>query len=203
MNKTIISAAVFMIMAVLIRFQSVQMIDVSISQAVAAVRQPFFTPFFKVMTHLGSSAFLLVLLLVLTLILAVRKKAAASMYVYLLFFVERMANEALKEWISRQRPAVDPLVHEPSFSFPSGHSMNAASMYPFIAYILLMHVPFFKTHRTAVLIWTGLFTGLIGVSRIYLGVHYTTDVIAGFSLGLALFFIFKKIDENSPLVRQN
>ncbi|MDI5787905.1 phosphatase PAP2 family protein [Bacillus licheniformis] len=38
--------------------------------------------------------------------------------------------------MARERPAINPLVHEPSYSFPSGHSMNAASMYPFIAFLL-------------------------------------------------------------------
>nr|MDH3154110.1 hypothetical protein [Bacillus licheniformis] len=84
------------------------------------------------------------LMLALTLVLAVYKKAAASLYLYLLFFVERTANEALKGWIARERPAINPLVHEPSYSFPSGHSMNAASMYPFIAFLLLLCIPFFK-----------------------------------------------------------
>nr|MDH3163710.1 phosphatase PAP2 family protein [Bacillus licheniformis] len=141
-------------------------------------------------------------MLALTLVLAVYKKAAASLYLYLLFFVERTANEALKGWIARERPAINPLVHERSYSFPSGHSMNAASMYPFIAFLLLLCIPFFQKHSRAVYVWTGLLVGLIGISRMYLGVHYMTDVISGFSLGLALFFIFKKIGEKYPLVRQ-
>ncbi|MEC0685458.1 phosphatase PAP2 family protein, partial [Bacillus haynesii] len=62
--------------------------------------------------------------------------------------------------------------------------------------------PFFQNHSRAVYMWTGLLVGLIGISRMYLGVHYMTDVISGFSLGLALFFIFKKIGEKYPLVRQ-
>ncbi|MFN2745711.1 phosphatase PAP2 family protein [Bacillus sp. z60-18] len=203
MRNTLIFTALFLVMAALIRVPAVQLIDVHIAKAAAALRQPLLTPFFKAMTGIGSSGLLLTVMLVLTLLLAYRKKAAASLYVYLLFLLERTVNEGLKDWISRPRPEVSHLVHETSFSFPSGHSMNAASMYPFIAYILLLHIPFFKKHRTAVLVWTGLVTILIGISRIYLGVHYTTDVIAGFSLGLALFFLFKKIGENYPLVRQN
>nr|WP_277709827.1 phosphatase PAP2 family protein [Bacillus paralicheniformis]WEZ45464.1 phosphatase PAP2 family protein [Bacillus paralicheniformis] len=61
---------------------------------------------------------------------------------------------------------------------------------------------FFQQRSRALYMWTGLIVGLIGISRMYLGVHYMTDVISGFSLGLALFFIFKKIDEKYPLVRQ-
>lgn len=202
MYKALFSAAVFAIMAILIRIPAVQSFDVSVIQALESVRHPVLTAFFKAVTELGSSGFMLPLMLALTLVLAVYKKAAASLYLYLLFFVERTANEALKGWIARERPAINPLVHEPSHSFPSGHSMNAASIYPFIAYLLLLCIPFFQQRSRALYMWTGLIVGLIGISRMYLGVHYMTDVISGFSLGLALFFIFKKIGEKSPLVRQ-
>ncbi|ASB88824.1 phosphatase PAP2 family protein [Bacillus sonorensis] len=202
MYKAITSAVLFIIMAVLIRVPFIQSIDANILQAVEGVRQPFLNQVFKVVTDIGSSSVMLPLILVLTLVLAVYKKAAATLYVYLLFIVERMANEGFKDWISRERPAFHPLVHETSYSFPSGHSMNAAAMYPFIVYVLIMHVPFFKRHQTSVTVLAGILIALIGISRIYLGVHYTTDVIGGFSLGMALFFIFKKIDENFPLVRQ-
>ncbi|PAE56246.1 phosphatase PAP2 family protein [Bacillus licheniformis] len=198
MYKALFSAAVFVIMAILIRIPAVQSFDVSVIQALESVRHPVLTAVFKALTELGSSGFMLPL----NLVLAVYKKAAASLYLYLLFFVERTANEALKGWIARERPAINPLVHEPSYSFPSGHSMNAASMYPFIAFLLLLCIPFFQKHSRAVYVWTGLLVGLIGISRMYLGVHYMTDVISGFSLGLALFFIFKKIGEKYPLVRQ-
>ncbi|MDE1360127.1 phosphatase PAP2 family protein [Bacillus paralicheniformis] len=61
---------------------------------------------------------------------------------------------------------------------------------------------FFQQRSRALYMWTGFIVGLIGISRMYLGVHYMADVISGFSLGLALFFIFKKIGEKYPLVRQ-
>ncbi|KKB75000.1 MULTISPECIES: phosphatase PAP2 family protein [Bacillus] len=202
MYKAIISAVLFIIAAVIIRFPAVQSVDVIILQAVEIIRQPFLTQLFNMVTHLGSGKIILPLLLLLTAILAVYKKAGASLYVYLLFFAERMANEGLKDWISRERPSLSPLISETSFSFPSGHSMNAAAMYPFIAYLLLTHVPFFKKRRTSVMVWTGVLITLVGFSRMYLGVHYTTDVIGGVSLGFALFVIFGKIAENFPLVRQ-
>lgn len=144
MYKALFSAAVFAMMAILIRIPAVQSFDVSVIQALESVRHPVVTAFFKAVTELGSSGFMLPLMLALTLVLAVYKKAAASLYLYLLFFVERTANEVLKGWIARERPAINPLVHESSHSFPSGHSMNAASIYPFIAYLFLLCIPFFN-----------------------------------------------------------
>lgn len=155
MYKAITSAVLFIIMAVLIRVPFIQSIDANILQAVEGVRQPFLNQVFKVVTDIGSSSVMLPLILVLTLVLAVYKKAAATLYVYLLFIVERMANEGFKDWISRERPAFHPLVHETSYSFPSGHSMNAAAMYPFIVYVLIMHVPFLKGIRRLLRCWPG------------------------------------------------
>ena len=49
---------------------------------------------------------------------------------------------------------------------------------------------------------TGLCVLAIGISRMYIGVHYLTDVAGGFAIGLALFLICKKIDERLPVIRQ-
>lgn len=104
-----------------------------------------------------------------------------------IFGADRLLNKILKEWIERARPDFEPLVHESSFSFPSGHSMNAACVYPVIAYFLVKHIPFLSKHKKAVYIIAGTVVILVGASRVYLGVHFLTDVLGGFSLGLLLF----------------
>ncbi|MDI3411837.1 phosphatase PAP2 family protein [Bacillus sonorensis] len=75
--------------------------------------------------------------------------------------------------------------------------MNAAAMYPFIVYVLIMHVPFFKRHQTSVTVLAGILIALIGISRIYLGVHYTTDVIGGFSSAWRCFSSSRKLTKTS------
>lgn len=120
----------------------------------------------------------------------------------LLFLIERIVNIKIKELIERARPAFEPLVHETSYSFPSGHSMNSAVMYPVIAYFLIKHVPFFTKRKRAVTVFTGVLVILIGFSRIYLGAHFPTDVLAGFSLGLCLVSLFALFDEKYHPFRQ-
>ncbi|NPC92755.1 phosphatase PAP2 family protein [Bacillus sp. WMMC1349] len=205
MNIVFYLLAVFIITAWAIQIPFVQTIDQDIVQAVITIRHPLLTKFFLFVTSLGSSAviFLFMLIITLTLVRLIRKRTVSVWYMYLFFFLERVLNETSKIWISRERPSFASLVDESSFSFPSGHSMNAACMYAFFAFYLLMDVPYFRRHRTAVYIWTAALVILIGGSRIYLGVHYLTDVIGGFSLGFLLFFMFKKIAENFLFVRQN
>ncbi|MDA1475361.1 phosphatase PAP2 family protein [Bacillus changyiensis] len=195
--------AIFIITAWALQIRFIETIDQNFVQAVITIRHPLLTKFFHFLTSLGSSAVILLFMLIITLVILIRKRTLSVWYMYLFFFLERILNETLKNWIARERPSFAPLVNDPSYSFPSGHSMNAACMYAFFAFFLLTDFPYFRRHRTAVYIWTGALVIMIGGSRIYLGVHYLTDVIGGFSLGFMLFFIFKKIAENFLFVRQN
>ncbi|MEC4630607.1 phosphatase PAP2 family protein, partial [Bacillus safensis] len=68
---------------------------------------------------------------------------------------------------------------ESGYSFPSGHAMVAASFYGFLAY-MLKQADLKKSQRYAFTVLNALIVFLVGCSRIYLGVHYATDVIGGF-----------------------
>jgi undecaprenyl-diphosphatase len=93
-------------------------------------------------------------------------------------------NVGLKLYFHRHRPDVAwALVRESSFSFPSGHSVAAISLYGILAY-LLMNWAKSATARGAVLGTMILLVLGIGLSRIYLGVHYPSDVAAGYLAGL-------------------
>ena len=90
----------------------------------------------------------------------------------------------LKLYLQRPRPpAYYSLTHEPSYGFPSGHAFAAVSLYG-----LLLYLMFNKSGKTtknyAAVGWTML-AALIGFSRIYLGVHWTTDVLGGYTIGTA------------------
>lgn len=101
-------------------------------------------------------------------------------------------NALLKIIISRTRPLDYMLIEQSGYSFPSGHSMVSMSFYTTLTYIILSNL---EDERIKKLLWIGNFilVGLIGFSRIYLGVHWPTDVIAGFILGYILFYISKII----------
>ena len=97
-------------------------------------------------------------------------------------------NYILKLIFSRERPIDINLIAETGYSFPSGHAMISLAVYGFLAYLLWKSNYKYKKIGSSLLI---LLIVLIGISRIYLGVHYTSDVIGGFiiSLSYLLFFI--------------
>jgi undecaprenyl-diphosphatase len=91
----------------------------------------------------------------------------------------------LKAYFGRPRPAIVPhLEHVSSLSFPSGHSVLAATVYLTLGALLAREVSPLRM-RLYVLSVAVVLTAIIGVSRIFLGVHYPTDVLAGWAAGLA------------------
>lgn len=101
-------------------------------------------------------------------------------------------NQALKFLIQRPRPDGFQLVVESGYSFPSGHSMVAMAFYGFIVY-LVWHYEGNRALRWARCILFSLLIVWIGVSRIYLGVHYASDVVAGLLISLAWLAVFTKV----------
>jgi undecaprenyl-diphosphatase len=90
----------------------------------------------------------------------------------------------LKESIGRPRPDVEQLTAVSLSSFPSGHSMLSAVIYPTLGTLIARVVPRKRLKIYFMLVALTL-SGLIGISRVYLGVHYPTDVLAGWAAGLA------------------
>ncbi len=91
-------------------------------------------------------------------------------------------NQVMKLFFAKPRPELwTRLIREYSFSFPSGHAVGAMVVYGFIAYILAKEFQQFQ--RPIYTVGTVL-VAAIGLSRLYLGVHYPTDIIAGYGVGL-------------------
>lgn len=98
-------------------------------------------------------------------------------------------NYLLKIIFMRERPNINPLVVENTYSFPSGHSMVSMAFYGYLIYLIYNHI----NNRVVKYLFIGILSiliFLIGISRIYLGVHYTSDVIGGFCFSIAYLIIF-------------
>ena len=103
-----------------------------------------------------------------------------------------LLNQILKRIVQRPRPTEYRIIEESGYSFPSGHSMASAAFYGFFIYLVFKRLNN-KKIKLFLISMLGLLIILIGVSRIYLGVHYTSDVIAGFSISISYLTIFTSI----------
>ncbi|WP_366922938.1 phosphatase PAP2 family protein [Metallumcola ferriviriculae] len=94
-----------------------------------------------------------------------------------------LLNEALKAAFHRSRPGIKHLVEAGGYSFPSGHAMVSAAFYGMLGYIIWLNLKERTTYAWVILLLTAVLITAIGISRIYLGVHFPSDVIAGFAAG--------------------
>ena len=103
------------------------------------------------------------------------------------------ANQGLKAVIARARPdLLDPLVEERGFSFPSGHSALGMAAWGVLAVLVMRsRLPF--SIRLAVVAVLGVLIVLIGLSRVWLGVHYPTDVLAGWTAGAVIVLLYARL----------
>lgn len=143
---------------------------------------PSLTGLINQFTFLGSVPFFITAVAVVMVILAVKKKYALAVYIGLASGLGSLLNWSLKHYFKRERPDILPLIEETGYAFPSGHSMGSFIFYGSLAFVII-HL----TQRTSIkwlaAILMGLLIFAIGLSRIYLGVHYPSDVAGGFLIG--------------------
>ncbi|TJY40961.1 phosphatase PAP2 family protein [Cohnella pontilimi] len=90
-----------------------------------------------------------------------------------------LLNRVLKAAFQRERPNIHRIVEEVGYSFPSGHAMASFAMYGAIGYLLWRHVPSLAGRILLIAVCSFMII-MIGLSRIYLGVHYPSDVLGGY-----------------------
>ncbi len=148
-------------------------------------RAPWLTQTAKVLARMGSPPVIAGVALVSAVVgVFWRKVRGAAWTMPIAIIGAGVIIQSVKLLIKRPRPSFfAPLLHESGFSFPSGHSLIAMVVYGLLGYFL-MHL--FQNHwaRLAVRVLTVLVVAAIGVSRVYVGVHYPTDVLAGWIAGV-------------------
>lgn len=153
------------------------------------LRSDWLTPFMESASALATPLSLLALLLV---IVAFAPGKRPGMFCALNLVLVVLLNVILKELVQRPRPEDINLVVETGFSFPSGHSMVAMAFFGLLVW-LVWHYEKDRTMRLACCGGFSLIILLIGISRIYLGVHYASDVLAGFCVSLAWLALYTSI----------
>lgn len=131
------------------------------------------------------------MIIITVLSLPLLKNKKQTLFIAINLISSAAINTGLKMIFHRQRP-LDMLINETGYSYPSGHSFVSIVFYGFIIYLIINS----KIEKKKKYIITGLLSLLIltiGTSRIYLGVHYPSDVLGGFAGGLLYLLIFIKI----------
>ena len=160
--------------------------DTYIYNTISSLKTNSFTNILKIITMLGSAEVLIGITVILFILLKNKKVGAC---IALNLIIIGALNQALKLLIQRPRPEGFRLIEETGYSFPSGHSMASTAFYGLIIYLVFKNVKN-KTAKTIICVLLGLLIILIGMSRIYLGVHYASDVIAGFVLSIAYLVVY-------------
>lgn len=158
-------------------------LDICLQSYVDAHRSPVATWFFNGITFFGSHYFLIPAYLILIAVYLYKKMKRISMNILVVGLSSTAILFLLKEIFERQRPG-NPLVQGVNgFSFPSGHSFSSFTFYGVIIY-LIWNIRMQQWKKIMITILLILFATTIAYSRVYLRVHYPSDIIAGFCLSI-------------------
>lgn len=181
------AALVFTILLVLVRLRwhPLESVDHSAAARIdnLVAGQHMAVTVVTVITMLGSTVVLAAVIAGGALLLALRRQWRLAMYLVVTGVGALVLDPVIKSLVGRLRPALaHPIAHAPGNSFPSGHSLGSIACY---GALLLVFVPATRGR------WRGVFTAVIavlvaavGISRVLLGVHYLSDVIGGWAIGI-------------------
>lgn len=163
---------------------SIELFDTRVMDFFISLRSPGLTDIVVFITNIGDIYGYLVLTTIAVVVFFWNYKSLKfSLQLIGIQLISILSNIALKRVIDRARPSEEHLVVIKSLSYPSGHAMSAIAFYGFLIYLLFQ----VKMPKALRLVLIGVFIFMIlaiGLSRIYLGVHYPSDVVGGFIAGL-------------------
>lgn len=157
--------------------------DTSVSEYVTSFRSESLTTYFKFVTDVGDAlGYLIVFSVCSILFYLFFKNWKYVLQLSSILILALSSNLILKEIVNRERPTLEHLVTVKTLSYPSGHAMTAMAFYGFLIYLIFT----FKISKGLKFVLTTVLLALIfsiGISRIYLGVHFPSDIVGGFVAG--------------------
>lgn len=181
------------ITAKIVSSQELVMDKIAYNILVEHLRTPTLTTFMKLVTKLSNTSFIVSLAVLLTILFYYTwKNKKLSLLIPLNLTVIVGINQLLKFIIQRKRPIGYRLIEMSGYSFPSGHAMVSMAFYGLLIY-LTYHMMKKKFLKITLIILNILIILLIGISRVYLGVHYLSDVITGYLISIIYLLLLSKI----------
>lgn len=179
----IVGINVFIELTATLKSEALANYDYQITNYVISYRTPWLTDYLTFMTHLGDArGYFIVFTLSAVISYFGFKRWKHTVQIIVVLILALLSNLALKRFIDRARPDIEHLVVAESLSYPSGHAMVAMAFYGFVIYLIYK----FQLHvalKIGIIILLTFLILSIGVSRIYLGVHFPSDIVGGFIAG--------------------
>ncbi len=176
----------FTLLSLFVAFGKMDVIDKNIFDNIIKIKNTPLTEFLRVITHLASTIGISVLVVLTGILFYTKKDLSSFKYVVINVISGVVLMQVIKHIIKRARPAWKWIVQD-GFSYPSGHTISA-----FLLYGTLMLLVYKKVHgkfRKSLLIGFTLMIILTGISRIYFGAHYVSDVLGSVILGTIILII--------------
>ncbi|HAX71993.1 MAG TPA: PAP2 family protein [Firmicutes bacterium] len=161
-----------------------------INNVFSNLQSPLLNKIVIFITYTGNTLPLLFFTLFISILLFQHRFKIESYFLIFHFITLALSNYLLKLHYQRERPLFNPLIEQGGYSFPSGHAMINLGMGIFISYLIFKVLQYFKPAMFMTLVIM-LYVLLIGISRVYVSVHFLSDVIGGwlFGTGVACFMI--------------
>lgn len=148
------------------------------------LESPILTKVMKFFTFIGSTSVVFTLSILMLIIFYFVLKQKNRLILFAIVMIgSPIINFLLKQLFHRERPNFHRLIEIGGYSFPSGHAMTAMTFYGIVCYLLWQRIPHMKG-KFALLSLCSVFILMIGMSRIYLGVHFPSDIIGGYFGGI-------------------
>jgi undecaprenyl-diphosphatase len=180
-----VAATVFLVLALLLTFgSSMAALDHQLTQFLAARRTPWLARAMLFVSDLHETVRVLAAAVLIALWRLARRDRAAALSLAVVP-LGQLLNVGLKQIFQRVRPVVpEPLVHLSTYSFPSGHAVASTLLYGTVCALVLQRVQS-RGWRMAAVMASVAMVLLVSFSRVYLGAHYASDVLAGMAVGAA------------------
>lgn len=173
-------------------------IDSSLHNFIDNFNSDTLTKIMHIITFFGGAIFM-ALLCFLLVILFITKKLNNKFYCIMgTLMISTMVNCIIKLIIRRPRPEYMTVV-ENTFSYPSGHMMASTTLYGFLIYLILKSNKA-RTNKALYALLLGMLIILIGISRMYLGAHYFSDVFGGLLLSISIILLFDILNDKTKIL---
>ncbi len=166
--------------------------DSSLRELVLSLRTDSLNEIVLAFTTVGDAKVLAGLCLIGATVLIIMKQWRNSLLLIGSILVSYGLNLLVKTLFQRERPLDHLLLEEDGYSFPSGNAMVGTSFYLFAAVLLYQ-----RYQKRWILVAGVILPFLLGLSRVYVGVHYPSDILAGFALGIVLVIVLSKLTDKS------